>query len=346
MDPRRGEDALSAQQSLGTAVPRLSTSTTSASTQRPVLDPKITERFIPIRSNPPAGAALVYKPMLLACASIYFRDTKTGANQQQNVCLLGAITDDLVAVDWSHAQSIDIPETDLEREPQSSASFAALPAPAAKASNFDAWKKSFAEYLYRTQELKLFRSDRLGVVSNPGESERDFRVRLSDAARQQRDEQVEKLRGKYASKFTTLQDRIRRAQQSVQREQEQASASKWNTAISVGSTLLGAFLGRKTFSAGNIGRATTAARGASRSYKESQDVARAGENVAALEQQLADLQAQFDTESGEIAAALDPQRESFQSFAVKPAKTDITVRSMILAWAPYWQSSAGEAPAF
>jgi hypothetical protein len=284
--------------------------------------------------------------MLLGSASIYFRDIKTGTNQQQNVTSIASITDNVVAVDWAQAETLDLPESDLERDPQPSASFADIPSQAGKAKSFDLWKKLFADQLYRSQELKLFRSPSLGVVSTPGESERDFRVRLSDSARQQRDEQVERLRQKLASKFTTLQDRIRRAQQSVQREKEQASASKWNTAISVGSTLLGAFLGRKTFSAGNIGRATTAARGASRTYKESQDVSRAGENVEALEAQLADLQSQFDAESAQIAAALDPQREAFESFAVKPAKTDISVRTLVLAWAPHWRTAEGDAPAF
>ena len=183
-------------------------------------------------------------------------------------------------------------------------------------------------------------------MSKPGESERDFRVRLQQAARESRDQQVEKLRQRYAPKLATIQERIRRSQQSVEREQEQASASKWQTAISVGSTILGAFLGRKTLSAGNIGRATTAARGASRTYKESQDVGRAEETVGALQQQLADLQAQFDEESNQITAACDPQTEPRETVTLKPKKTNITVRSLVLAWTPAWRSGTSETAAW
>ncbi len=57
-------------------------------------------------------------------------------------------------------------------------------------------------------------------------------------------------------------------------------------AVSIGATIFGALLGRKAVSASTLGRATTAARGMGRVGKESQDVARATENVDALTAQL------------------------------------------------------------
>jgi hypothetical protein len=132
----------------------------------------------------------------------------------------------------------------------------------------------------------------------------------------------------------------------MQREQEQASASKWNTAISVGTTILGAFLGRKAISATTIGRATTAARGASRSYKESQDVARAGETVEAIDQQIADLQAQFDADVSAAQSACDPQTIELETVTLKPKKTDISVSAFVLAWTPWWQAGGTTTRAF
>jgi hypothetical protein len=325
-------------------------SVAATSESRPVLGPDITQLFVPIRSNTAApGSTLVYHPAVLGCGKVYFTDTKSGVDQEEDLCLLAPVTDDIVAVDWSKAQEVDFSEADLDRDAATGAagaSFAPLPAAAGKAKNYDAWKKAFVDSLLRGRQLQLLRCTSLKELSKPGESERDFRVRLQQASREARDEQVEKLRQRYAPKFTTLQDRIRRAQQAVEREKEQASASKWQTAISVGSTLLGAFLGRKALSAGNIGRATTAARGASRAYKESQDVGRADETVEALQQQLADLQAQFDAESNQIAQACDPQTEALETVTLKPKKTNITVRSLVLAWTPSWRAGGNETPAW
>jgi hypothetical protein len=284
--------------------------------------------------------------MLLGCATIYFTDSKTGVNQEQPVNALTPLTTAVVPADWSESEDVDFVEADLDTDPQPGAAFAALPPTAGRAKSYDLWKKSLVDFLYRGRQLQLFRSNTLEMVSNPGESERDFRVRLQQTAREMRDEQVEKIRQKYAAKFNALQERRRKAEQAVKREQEQASASKWNTAISVGGTILGALFGRKTMSVGTVGRASTAARGASRVYKEGQDVARAGENVAAIDEQIAALDAQVDAETSKIAASIDPQTEQLETVALKPKKTNITVRTVVLTWAPYWQSGDTQTPAW
>jgi hypothetical protein len=187
----------------------------------------------------------------------------------------------------------------------------------------------------------------LGETSKPGESERDFRLRLQQVGREKRDESVEKLRKAYAPKTAALEERIRRAEQAAEREREQAGQQKMQTAISVGATLLGAFLGRKAVSTATMGRAATAARAGSRILKETQDVARAGETVEALREQLADLEAQFTAEMQALESTLSPATETFDTVSVKLKKTNITVRLVALSWLPHWQDSQGNVrPAF
>ena len=100
---------------------------------------------------------------------------------------------------------------------------------------------------------------------------------------------AETLRSRYAARLEALAERKRRAEQAVAREKEETTSQGIQTAISIGATVLGALLGRKAVSATNIGRATTAARGAGRTIKQAGDVGRAKENVAAIDQQIADL---------------------------------------------------------
>jgi hypothetical protein len=178
-------------------------------------------------------------------------------------------------------------------------------------------------------------------ISKPGESERDFRVRLQQSGREQRDKAADQLRQKYAPKITALQERIRRAQQLKEKQQAEARSSQVQAAISVGASILGAFLGRKTISATNIGRATTAIRSAGRVMKESKDVSQAEENVATLQQQLADLETQFKSESETLAAATDPLNEKLETISLKPTKANIAVKLVTLAWTPYWRDTQG-----
>ena len=128
----------------------------------------------------------------------------------------------------------------------------------------------------------------------------------------------------------------------VERQQTESRSSQLQTAISVGATILGAFLGRKAISATNIGKATTAIRGASRAIKESQDVGQAQENMEALQQQLAALEAQFKAETESLAAATDPLTEKLEAVSLKPTKTNIAVKLIALAWMPNWQDTKGK----
>jgi hypothetical protein len=235
----------------------------------------------------------------------------------------------------------DLAVADLEQNPEEGAQFLALPASASKAKSYSDWSKDFGGWLFRTQKVELFKSPSTKEVSKPGESERDFRVRLQQTGREQRDKGAETLRQKYASKIATLQDRIRRAELAKEKQQAESRSSQVQAAISVGASILGAFLGRKTISASNIGRATTAVRSAGRVVKESQDVGAAEENVVVLQQQLADLEAQFKSESETLAAATDPLNEKLETISIKPTKANIAVKLVALAWTPHWRDSKG-----
>jgi len=319
--------------------------TAPAKSERAVLAPEITQYYIPVRSSGSANATLTYHPTLLGAAEIHYSNSKTIELTQQ-LLLLAAFADGPVSLDWDQATPLDLPLADLEAEPQSGAQFTDVPAEAAKAKSYATWRKDLASWVYRNQRLELFESPTLDVASNPGESERDFRVRLQQLAREHRDEAVENLRRKYAPKFEQLEERKRRAEQAVEREAEQAKGQKMQTAISVGATLLSSFLGRKRASLSTLGRATTAARGVSRSMKESQDVDRAQDNVAVVTQKLADLEAEFQAETAALERSLDPQTEQLDKVSLKPTKANIAVKLVTLAWAPYWHEGEEIKPAW
>jgi hypothetical protein len=106
------------------------------------------------------------------------------------------------------------------------------------------------------------------------------------------------------------------------------------TAISFGTTVIGAFLGRKTFSAATLGRASTAARGVSRSMKESSDVARAQESVSAVQSQIQELDASLQTEIAGIEASHAASNEPLTTLSIKPKRAGIQVQLVALTWMP------------
>ncbi|MBI5087284.1 MAG: DUF87 domain-containing protein [Acidobacteria bacterium] len=290
----------------------------------PVLPPEVPQFFIPL-----AGSVLHYEPRILGAAKVQFTDAKLGVDEVRDALFACPIADAAVPVDWAQAEAVDVPLNDLEKTPADGATFAELPAPAAKAKNYAAWQKSFATWVYQTQTLDLLRSPSTGEVSKLGESERDFRLRSQQAAREARDAQVENLRAKYAPKLRTLNEKLQRAQLKLEQEKQQASAQTISSVLSIGTSILGAFMGRKTISAANINRIGSAARSATRIGKERGDVGLAEGSIESIQQQLQELDLLLQEE---IAAIPEPAAEELEKVTVKPKKTGISVQLVSLVW--------------
>jgi hypothetical protein len=328
--------AASAAPSTGAAAEAAPVAGTSRA--RPVLSPDVPQYFAPARRPRPEGAALVYRPGVVGAAVVRFVDSRRGIDVAQEIMVVAPVSDDAVPVDWDAAQELTLGPADLEAAPLDGARFAEAPPAAGRAKSFAAWQREFTAWLLRSRTLEVLHSRVLREVSRPGESEHDFRLRVAQAAREARDRAVEKVRAKHAAKIAALQDRLRRAEQAVERESTQASQQQLQTAISVGAAMLGALLGRKTVSATTLGRATTAARGASRTMKERQDVTRARDTVETLQRQLAELEAKLHEEAEALAAAHDVATETFETLALKPGRQGTSVRFIALLWSPWWEA--------
>jgi hypothetical protein len=120
----------------------------------------------------------------------------------------------------------------------------------------------------------------------------------------------------------------------VQREEQQVSDSKLQAGVSIAATIFGAILGRKAVSASTLGRATTAARGASRVGREAQDVERAKTEVEALTAKRNELAQAMDGELQAIADRWDLRDEPLDRVLVKPKRGGTSVQLVALVWVP------------
>lgn len=334
-EPRAGGGPMTSQK-----VPGKDTLPTQSSP--PILSPNISQYFLPIRGSQPEGTTLVYEPMLFCAASVHFIDGRRKIDESRELSLLASISDDPTPVDWEEPTFCTLPPDDLETQPEEGGTFETPPTAANQAKHYKSWHKDFINWVYRHYTLELWKSPTFKVTSQAGESERDFGLRLQQLAREKRDEATEKLRKKYAAKATRLEDRIRRAQQAVEREEEQAKQQKFQTVISIGATILSAVLGRKAVSRSSMGKATSAIRGISRSRKESQDIQRAEENVDALQEQLGELERELNEEIEQITLKWNAQEETLEAIKIRPKKSNISPHVVGLGWVPYWKNSQGQ----
>ena len=304
----------------------------SERTGAPVLPPDIPQYFVP--GDPGAH----YQPVALGVARVTFSDPKLKINETRDIVAAVPITDAAVPVDWENAEILDVAPGDLATSPVAGGTFDPVPKAAAQKKNYAAWQKAFTSWLASSQTLDLHRHAGLKMTSAAAESERDFKIRVQGAQREARDAAVEAVRRKFAEKRARLEERARRAEQGVQREQEQASQAKLQTGISVGAAILGGLSGllggRKSITATTLGRATTAARGVSRASKEQDDVKRAQENVDVAKQALEELDAQIAEETAAIAARFDADASAVEKASVAPKRGGVLVQFVALGWRP------------
>lgn len=284
---------------------------------------------------------LLYTPAVLGLADVHLTNARLGVAEQRRVALLTTVNDGPIAVEWDGSERVELDPSQLTRSAVGSAQFGNVPAIATSAKSYAAWSKTLQKWLVANEQVTLFKSAALKLTSNPGESERDFRIRLQVHAHELRDEKIAALRSKYSSKLATAVEKVRKAEQAVQREQQQASQAKMDTAISVGGAILGAIFGRGKVGVGTLGKVATASRGAGRAVQQASDVTRAAESLEAARQQYADLEARLQEEVDALGAAYDAQQETLETTVVKAKAADVHLQLVALCWVPRTRDASG-----
>lgn len=312
---------------------------------RPVTPPEIPDYVWPFFGRVRDGQTLLYRPALYGEARMHFLSVRDDLDEWRETRLLAPLPEDVGPDPWSDGEFLShAPE--LEDEPfGDDARFSELPSEAMSKKSFKAWERRLDDAIYREQSMTLWKCKKPKAVSDPGVSEGDFRASLAHKVRELRDEKIEKLRARYAPKIARLEDRIEDQKRRVQKEEEQYSAKKMDTAVSIGSTILGALFGRRIRSRGNVGRASRAARSASRAARERGDIARAKEKLEDLRKDLDELEVEFRDAISELEDQIQVDALELSEKTIRPRKSDIEVLRTAIAWLPYVLHKDGRAEA-
>ncbi len=309
--------------------PTVSSMSIKGIAQLPAVPPDVPQYFLQTTPNQSENQPSVYHPYIIGAAQVRFTNAKTRIDQTKDVVFVTPVTDDPIPVNWDSSQQTNINISDLQKTPLDSVLYAGLPTAALKAKNYTMWQTDFANWLFKTQKLELLRSENLNTSSMIGETDRDFRIRLQQIAREKRDEEVNTLRQKYTQKYAKIDERLRRAEMDVQEHEAQIRDQKYQTAISLGTTLLGGFLGRRT-----LGGVRTTTRDMGRSIKKKRESEYAKENRQSLLEEKQRLESQFQMEVNNFDDKINPTMENLETILITPSKTNIVVRFVALVWTP------------
>ena len=313
-----------------TVAPPQATSPAATASSKPTVPAGIREYFL--KGSTDASA---YRPVLYGAARIHYTDTRRGVDLVKSLQAAVPFADGAIAIDWQNADDlVDLPDSLIEPKSIPAATYGSLPKAALNPKQYVDWSKDFADWIVQSHSLKLFSVPALKLMSEPGESERDFRIRTQQATRELRDSQVETLRARFAPKVARLEEKLRKAQEQLGREQQQVGQQKLQTAVSIGATMLGALMGRRAVSLSTLGRATTAARGVSRSMKEAEDVQRAQAKAQEAQAEIDALNTDLEHQIAALGNATDTGTP-LDVIEIKPKRGNVDVRLVALAWQPW-----------
>ncbi len=298
--------------------------------QRPLLNEGIDQRFHLANVY---TEEIIFEPWLAAEATVRFYNSRRNIDESSRVSLKLYLDEDFKDdAGWQNSAESDVDLSSCADISPDGSRFYSLPGHLLSLKSLSRYEKEFSDYLYQNRRLNLFRVASLKMESQPGESEADFLVRVSDRLRQDKEEAAEKLAEKFQIKKERLTKKLDSAYARLEKEEADVATKTTDTIISFGTAVLGAFLGRKALSSTTVTRTAGSIRKAGRIGREKDDVRRAEQAAAQLEEELQAL----ETEQGEALKKLvqtyDPADVTTETFAIKPRRSDIYDVRTCLLW--------------
>jgi len=295
----------------------------------PIISDKIDQLYY---LHPMQSESIRFEPWLFGEGSIRFYNAKRNIDLVEDVSLRIYLDENFVRSNWEEAEICDYTMDDCITKSPSESSYYPLPDLFSQLSDFRILTKEFSNHLYQNRRLNLFRAQGLKLESQEGESLADFKVRLVDLLKEKREAEVEKLQEKYKVKQDRLENMLESALAKVDKEELDVKAKKTDTLLSFGAAVVGAFFGRKALSATTVTRAATGIRKMGRISKEKQDVERAREIVASLQEDIENLAVEIEEKVNTITEKFEIDSYEIEEFSIKPRRSDVFNIRLVLLW--------------
>ncbi|MCO8121574.1 ATP-binding protein [Stieleria sp. TO1_6] len=302
--------------------------------ERPVVPSGVQERFLPASRAVRPDSRTVYRPALLGSGSMHFIRSSADLDQWTDCTRLMACNGDVPEALWE--QSVAISNgVELLEQPESGFAFSDLPDAMRSKTKYRTFKSQFKEYLYRHQRMTLYTCPGIKGYAPGGSNQSQARLHFEQQLREKRDLETEKLRDKCEKKMQTLENKIRTAEDRVQREQSQYKQASWSSMVSVGSSILGAFLG------GRRGGVMTAARGVGRANQQKDDIRRAQDALDLLQDDMRELEDDLKDDLKQLYNDCDIDQIKLETTEIPPRKSDLKSDDCVVVWTPWQVDSTG-----
>lgn len=290
-----------------------------ATRERPVLTADLEHVFLG-----DAVGEVTYQPALLAEVDVHHIKASSNVDTWSEERLLAPLDEDLLKDLFGEAQRL--PAAPRPQPEAETASFLPIPSGILSSPALRKHGASAKRFVYKHAKIELGRCKKYKLTSEVGESWDGFVARVRQAHREARDQAVLKVRARHEKKIATAERKVARAEDKVSKERGEARQSQLNTALGIGTTVLGALFGGR---GGAVRGAATATRRVGRAMQQQGDVGRAQD---ALERAEEELEERREAARVAVTEAADLPEPTIERVELAPRKSDLSVRILKLAW--------------
>jgi hypothetical protein len=313
-------------------------------TGKPILPPGLQQVFLKCASQPD-GSTPRYRPALYGTANVHFVSTADKYSTWQPHAFVLPLDGDSVVQNWNGCDVVVGELPGVRAEPESSdARFDELPSQFRQPKALTPMRSELKDYIYQSLRLEVQKCAMVGLTSQPGQSDEDFRHAIVREATKQSAAEIAKLE-------TALEEKVRPLEEEKLRAPSAAWITTKRTFQWIGSFLLRIVLllpeillriadmyfnkgrrYRKVITQRQLDQAGRAWNRSSRDAAREPEERTRGEIEAEIEQ----LHVQFEADKQAIEAKYDHEQlfRLIEKESIPPRKSDIDVNELQILWRP------------
>ncbi|MCG3696447.1 DUF87 domain-containing protein [Aliarcobacter butzleri] len=293
---------------------------------KPIITSNLTEKYLYSSQN----SAYYLQPYLICSCDIHYIDAPKNIDFEEKISYKIYLDENMKNIDFEEKEELG--NNSFEEKEKPNSFYYELPSFVQKEKDLKVIEKDFTDYIYRNSKLTLYKNEFLKITSKQTESLNDFKIRLQDRLNEKIDLEVEKLKIKFVKENDSIEIKLSKLYEKLQKEEIQATSTTTDTIISIGTSLLGAFFGNSVINKTNIGKVATSAKGASKILKERNDVKQVENEILELQQQKEVLKTLLENEIEKINLANQSSNFPIEEIFIKPKRSDIYNTKLALLW--------------
>ncbi len=285
---------------------------------------------------------LQYHPVLLSQCEVRYQNLKYNLQMLDKKTAIVEDEDGRL-IRWEEFQTAPVDRQSLAQTALPQTTFKDLPGWLGNVKNIKTLEGDFIEWVYRSATIQVRANEDLKIYGGPDLSSADFRKLCSDTARDQLDQELDKLKTSYEKKLDTLESKLEKEERDVKTAETKLSQRRMEEMGTHGELLLSFISKRKKSISSSLSKRRMTTQAKSNLEEQQLDVEQVQRDLDAMDDEMKQSIAKLENDWAEKV-------NNVTEIPVTPYKKDIFLEIHGIAWLPYFVIKDGsqmiEIPAF